>query len=81
MDVLTILKAIDKGVELVAPHVNGPLGTALKIINISLDAAIAFAAGGKDPVAEIQRIHDADPLLQEMRGEWESRIDQRFPNG
>jgi hypothetical protein len=81
MEVLDVLKAIDKGVEMVTPFVGGPLGQALKVIDVTLEAAIAFASGGKDPVAEIQRIHDADPLLQEMKSEWASRIDERFPNG
>lgn len=78
MELIEILRAIDRGLDIVAPHVGGKLGQALEIVDVAVESAIAFAAGGRDPVAEIQRIHAADPLLQEMRAEWGDAIKKKF---
>jgi hypothetical protein len=50
-----------------------------KIIGIALRSGAKFAAAGKDPVAEIQRIHSADPLLKDVEEDWNDHLNRRFP--
>lgn len=46
---------------------------------IVLKSAAAFVRLGKDPVVEIQRIHDADPMLKAVHDEWAKTIAEKFP--
>jgi hypothetical protein len=78
MDLVTVLEKLHSGVSALSPHVSGPVGTVVKVLEMSLGAAAAFASAGMDPVAQIQRIHDADPLLLSMRADWEERMRLRF---
>jgi hypothetical protein len=78
MPVIEALQAVDGALKSVAPAVGGPLGTVLAILGVALDTAIVIAQSGKDPLVEIQRIHDADPELQAMRAEWSARLAEKF---
>lgn len=46
---------------------------------IVLKSAAAFVRAGKDPIVEIKRIHDADPMLKAVHDEWEKVIAEKFP--
>lgn len=46
---------------------------------IALKSAAAFVRLGKDPVVEIKRIHDADPMLKAVHDEWAKTIAEKFP--
>jgi hypothetical protein len=54
-------------------------GIIASIGAIVLKSAAAFVRAGKDPVIEIQRIHDADPLLKSIHDEWDRVIREKFP--
>lgn len=82
MQVLDVLRKVDQIIELAKPMAAGTaFGEVLGIIDTTIETAVLFAMAGKDPVAEIQRIHDADPALQQMKGEWDKRIDDKFGTG
>jgi hypothetical protein len=55
-------------------------GIIASIGAIVLKSAAAFARAGKDPIVEIKRIHDADPMLKAVHDEWESVLKNKFPS-
>lgn len=57
----------------------GVPGIIAAIGAIVLKSAAAFVRAGKDPIVEIKRIHDADPMLKAVHDEWESVIKSKFP--
>ena len=54
-------------------------GIIAGVTAIAFRSAAAFARAGKNPVIEIKRIHDQDPLLQTVRADWEKFIAEHFP--
>lgn len=44
------------------------------IAALALRAGAAFARAGKDPVAEITRLHASDPLLAQARADWDAEL-------
>ena len=78
MEVLEALQVVNSAIKSIAPAVAGPIGIVLRIVGVTMDAAIMIASSGKDPLKEIERIHDADPELQKMREAWSARIDEKF---
>lgn len=78
MDLVEVLQNLQKGARAAKPYVKGPYEKALDVVDVALGAAVAFADGGHDPVAEIKRILDVDPLLQEMRDGWEAKLKAKF---
>jgi hypothetical protein len=53
----------------------GPPGAAAaQIAALALRAGAAFARAGKDPVAEIARLHAVDPLLAQVRADWDAEL-------
>ncbi|MHC4854652.1 MAG: hypothetical protein ACYTF5_21830 [Planctomycetota bacterium] len=67
-----------KAAQLVGTALPGPGGIVAKIIGIAASSALAFAKAGKDPVAEIQRIHSSDPLVAGVHDGWNDLIKDRF---
>jgi len=79
MDLVDVLQKLQKGAQTIRPFVSGPYEKALGVVETTLGAAAMLADNGHDPVAEIQRILDVDPLLQGMRNSWEQKIKAKFP--
>jgi len=67
------------GTVAAAASLTGVPAIIVAIGSIVLKSAAAFARAGKDPVVEIKRIHDADPLLKAVHEEWERIIREKFP--
>lgn len=78
MDLVDVLQSLQKVARVLHPFVNGPLEKALAVIDTTLGAAAMLADNGQDPVSEIKRILDVDPLLQSMRDGWEQKIKEKF---
>jgi hypothetical protein len=78
MELVDVLQKLASGAKAMRPFMSGPYEKALGIIEATLGAAAMLADNGQDPVAEIQRILDVDPLLQEMRDGWEQKIKDKF---
>jgi hypothetical protein len=78
MELVDVLQGLQSGTRLLRPFVNGPLEKALAVVDTTLGAAAMLADSGHDPVAEIQRILDVDPLLQGMREGWEKKLKDKF---
>lgn len=57
----------------------GPVGRAAEIAAIAFDAAADMARDGRDPVAELSRIHGVDPLMRSLGREAERRFPQSSP--
>lgn len=75
-DVLEALATAATGLGTAVPGVGGIVA---KIASITFGSAAAFARAGRDPVAEIQRIHSADESLKRVHDEWEEVIKAKFP--
>jgi len=78
MDLVDVLRKLEGGAKTLRPFVSGPYEKALGIVESTLGAAAMLAGNGYDPLAEIQRILDVDPLLQSMRDSWEQKIKDKF---
>jgi len=78
MDLVDVLQNLQKGAKSLRPFVHGPYEKALGIIETTLGAAAMLADNGRDPLSEIQRILDVDPLLHGMRDSWEQKIKDKF---
>lgn len=72
-----ILQGVAEGASLLSA-VPGPVGIVGKIAAIVFSSAAAFAGAGRDPVAEIKRIHSSDPIVRNVHEEWKRRLDRRF---
>ena len=59
--------------------VPGPVGIVGSIASVAFASAAAIAKAGKDPVAEIKRIHSSDPLVRSVHNEWKRSLDFKFP--
>lgn len=73
-DVLRIA-ALTADAASVAP---GSAGAVAKIVASALHLAEGFARTGRDPLAEIERIKAADPLLQAVEGDWQQAMKDKF---
>lgn len=78
MDLVDVLQRLQNGTKALKPFVSGPYEKALSVVDVALGAAAMLADSGHDPVTEIQRILDVDPLLQSMRDSWEQKIKDKF---
>jgi hypothetical protein len=78
MDLVDVLQKLEGGAKALRPFVSGPYEKALGIVETTLRTAAMLADSGYDPLAEIQRILDVDPLLQGMRDSWEQKIKEKF---
>jgi len=80
-EIAVILEGIGKVAETSAVPLaaTGPVGPMIAgLMAIVFDSAAAFTRAGKDPVVEVQRMHDEDPMLKAVRGEWEKFITDNF---
>lgn len=58
----------------------GPIGMVAKIATLALKAGAGFAAAGKDPVIEIQRVLSSKAEVDEVHSDWDRWIKDNFPD-
>jgi hypothetical protein len=77
----TLSKSLDglaTGADVVAGLLPAGAGrTVAQIVRAALAFAADLAETGADPVAVIERLHDADPLLRGVQARWQQRISRR----
>lgn len=78
MELVDVLRKFEELAKQARPFVSGPYEKALGVVETTLGAAAMLADSGYDPLAEITRILDVDPLLQSMRDSWEQKIKDKF---
>lgn len=78
---MNLSDALAKAADLattVAPVAPAPFDTVAKIAAAALKAGTAFAAQGKDPVAEVTRMLTADPEVKRVHDDWDAQIAAKF---
>lgn len=73
-----VLDSVASVSRVAAGALSGPPAVVARIVSVALDTAAAFARAGRDPVAEIERIHAADPALRAVHAGWDKLIEDKF---
>jgi hypothetical protein len=74
-----VLRHVSTAATVAAPVIPGVGGIVLGVVSRALALAADFAAAGRDPIKEIQRVRDLDPLLTQVEQGWQDELNRRFP--
>lgn len=77
-DSCTALRRVSSIFASVAGFLPGPAGTVADTIAKAVGLAADLAKAGRDPGAEIERIRELHPLIEDMRSRWAARKKQKL---
>ncbi len=72
------LNAVSAAAGAAAGLLPGVGSAVASVISMGARLGAAFARIGKDPVKELERIHDSDPLLKQVEEDWRKALEEKW---
>lgn len=76
-----LLRAFAKALKVAAPFLPGVGPVVGRIAAAALGLGADFAEAGADAVASIERVQATDPVLKQVRDDWNEAIRAEFSEG